>query len=213
MRTMYDAVDPADIPAGGDLVAGYLDGPLSKWPDAAWGKFAGKIRVGIAVFASTNDGHVLDIENGDATPAEAPGWVLRRRAAGADPSVYCGMSAWGEVRAAFQSGNIPEPHYWIADPTGQPHIPPGAVACQWGFKGSYDVSSVMDYWPGVDNGQTWGDPVNPSPATPPAVPTEPAQDPAPAPPAPVPPPLPAPDPVNVELAKGHLRQALQLLGG
>ena len=32
--------------------------------------------------------------------------------------------------------------YWIADPTGTPHILPGAEATQWYWGPSYDISTA-----------------------------------------------------------------------
>lgn len=154
MRTMYDAVNAANIPPGAVMVAGYIDRiKLLPWSAADWARFPAAVHVTIVKKASTNDGHVLDVEPGDATPAEAPGWVLMRRVAGADPTVYCSWSAWPSVRAAFRAAGVAEPHYWIARYDGDPTIPAGAVAKQ--YRGNvapgYDVSSVADYWPGVDS--------------------------------------------------------------
>lgn len=158
MRTMYDAVTPSNIPADAQMVAGYVDGRYA-WSAADWARFPGAVRVRIAVFPWTNDGHVLDVERGDATPAQAPGWVQRRRAAGVDPTVYCGLASagysWADVRAAFQAQGVPEPHYWIAAYPGiGAALYPGSVAHQYANPGPYDLSVVADYWPGVDNDAT-----------------------------------------------------------
>lgn len=157
-RLMADAINPNNIPVGRfPLVAGYVDGPRSQWPAAGWVRHAGSILVRIAVFASTNAGIVLDVETGDATPSQAPGWVKMRRAAGVDPTVYCNLALWPTVRAAFHSANVPEPHYWVAGyPGGGAVIPAGAIAHQYADPltsgGQWDLSVVADYWPGVDQG-------------------------------------------------------------
>lgn len=158
-RTMYDAVTAANIPADAGMVAGYIDRiVLAPWTAADWARFPSAVKVTIVKKASTPDGHVLDVERGDATPAEAPGWVQMRRAAGADPTVYCSLSDWPAVRAAFAAARVAEPHYWIAHYDGDPAIPAGAVAKQ--YRGDVapgiDVSSVVDYWPGVDPVPTHG---------------------------------------------------------
>lgn len=150
MRTMYDAVTPGNIPASAQMVAGYIDGRYA-WRAADWARFPGAVKVRIAVFASTNDGHVLDCENGDATPGQCPGWVSRRRATGADPTVYCSLAAWGAVRNCFISAGVREPHYWIAAyPGNGPALYAGSVAHQYADPGPVDISVVADYWPGVD---------------------------------------------------------------
>jgi hypothetical protein len=159
MRTMLDAVAPDHIPLTADMVAGYVDGYLSTWPWSGWMRFAGHVRVAIAVSPTCDNGHVLDVERYDALPEQAPGWVLLRRAHGCDPSVYVGMANWADCRSAFHAAGVAEPHWWVADWTGLPHTPPGAVACQWKSGPLFDTSQVADFWPGVDNGQTWPDDV------------------------------------------------------
>lgn len=159
MRTMLDAVLPDNIPLTAQVVAGYVDGPRSQWPWSGWMRFAGHVRVAIAVTASCDNGHVLDVERYDATPEQAPGWVLRRREAGCDPSVYIGKARWARCQAAFAAQGVAEPHWWIADWTGAAHLPEGATACQWTPGPLYDTSCVLDFWPGVDDGQTWPDEV------------------------------------------------------
>ena len=151
-RIMNDAVTPSNIdPSKVQLVAGYLNG-IYAWSAADWARFPNAVHVGISVRASYTQGHVLDVENGDATPAESVGWVQARRAAGADPTVYCNGSTWPLVRAAFQSAGVAEPHYWIAEYDGDPTLPAGVVAKQYlgDVAPGIDISSVADYWPGVD---------------------------------------------------------------
>lgn len=150
-RTMYDAVTVANIPAGAVMVAGYVDGNYANWPAMA-GRFPNAVHVPIATKASTNAALVLDVETGDATPAQAPGWVLMRRAAGVDPSVYCNTSTWPDVKQAFAAAGVAPPHYWVAQYDGDPTIPAGAVAKQHTSAGPYDLSSVADVWPGIDTG-------------------------------------------------------------
>lgn len=166
---MYDSINPARIPANAAMVAGYVDGIYGPehgrfnqpgWDLAAWARFPNAVKVRIAVFASTNDGHVLDVETYDATPAQAPGWVKMRRAAGRDPSVYMNASTWPAVRQAFRSAGVPEPHYWVASyPGGGAVIPAGAIAHQYADPGPYDLSVVADFWPGVDSG-AFGNPAS-----------------------------------------------------
>jgi hypothetical protein len=136
------------------FVAGYVDG-LYKWSAANWALFPNSVHIRIAVFSTTNDGHVLDCEPGNADPAQSVDWVLMRRKAGVDPTVYCGRNTWwSAIRDAFSARNVPQPHYWVADYSGDPAhpvIPAGAVALQYADAGAYDLSVVADYWPGVDS--------------------------------------------------------------
>ena len=148
-RTMYDGITAAALPADATMVAGYVDGD---WPDAdaLAARFPHALVVRIATSAATNDGIVLDVENGDATAEEAVSWVLTRRHAGLDPSVYCGQTAWPQVRAAFDTCGVPEPHWWVAQYDGIAALPSGTVAKQYKTTAGWDESIVADYWPGVD---------------------------------------------------------------
>ncbi len=148
-RTMYDTVEAQSAPAGASLLAGYVNGRYANM-DALRARYPHALLVGIAVTADHDGGVVLDVERGDATPAEAPGWVTRRRAAGVDPTVYCSASVWPAVRAAFHVAHVAEPHYWIAQWDDRAAVMPGAVAKQYANHPGYDVSVVAAYWPGVD---------------------------------------------------------------
>lgn len=152
-RRMFDAVSPGALPRSAVLVAGYDDGLYNNVAKIR-AQFPHALLVDITVSSRHNWGHVLDVETGDATAAEAPGWVLMRRAAGVDPSVYCNSSTWPSVRAAFRAAGVAEPHYWIARYDGDPTIPAGAVAKQYLNTPGWDESSVADYWPGVDPAPT-----------------------------------------------------------
>jgi len=160
MRTMYDAVTARNILAADgtpEMVAGYVDKiKLEPWSGSDWALFPNAVKVTIVKKASTNAGHVLDVEPGDATPVQAPGWVKMRRAAGADPSIYVQKSTWAAVQAEFTRQNVDQPHYWIAHYNGDPTLPTlnGITAVAKQYRGDvapgYDVNSVADYWPGVD---------------------------------------------------------------
>jgi hypothetical protein len=145
-RTMWDSINPFALPVDADVVAGYIDGKY-KWSAAGWSRFSPRtVRVRIAVFATTNDGDVLDIEKGDATPAESSTWVKMRQSSGLlVPSLYFSLGD----RVAVANANVGLTYdEWIADWGGQyPHIPVGAAACQWGAFGTYDKSLCQSWWP------------------------------------------------------------------
>jgi hypothetical protein len=150
-RIMYDSVTPGNVPADAQMVAGYADGIYANLPELA-ARFPNATRVSIAV-RWTTWAHVLDVESGDATPAQAVLWCTQTMAGVANQylTVYCNSSMWPTVRAAFQAAGVAEPNYWLAQYDGDPTIPAGAVAKQFlGDYQGYDKSSVADYWPGVD---------------------------------------------------------------
>lgn len=152
MRIMYDSDTASDIPTTATMVAGYVD----LWSANDWLRFPNATKVRIARFEDQN-GDVLDVESGLAAPAEAPNWCIRQRARGAIPTVYVSTSQWQTVRDAFTAAGVIEPLWWIAayQWPNDPSIPTGAIAHQYaspsyGSGGHYDLSSVADFWPGVD---------------------------------------------------------------
>jgi hypothetical protein len=150
-RIMYDSVTPGNVPADAQMVAGYADGIYANLPELA-ARFPNATRVSIAVRWTTR-AQVLDVENGDATPAQAVLWCTQTMASVANHqlTVYCNSNMWPAVRAAFQAAGVAEPNYWVAQYDGDPTIPAGAIAKQYvGDYHGYDQSSVADYWPGVD---------------------------------------------------------------
>jgi len=91
--TMYDSTDVGALPHGADAYAGYVEGLFPTFA-ALQRRFAasGAHLLSIAVFAS-GDAECLDIEPGDATSAQAPGWVKRQLARGAHrPCLYTSVS-------------------------------------------------------------------------------------------------------------------------
>ena len=148
---MADACNPANYPSGMDLLASYVDGRCASDRNDP---------VRISSIA-TNAGNVGDCEPGNPLPVTWVQWVRERRAAGVDPTIYCAddsLSSFfngfrhSDVIAAFTAAGEPQPHYWLTKP-GATGIPPGAVAVQvaLGVNGDkYDLSLVLDHWPGVD---------------------------------------------------------------
>lgn len=152
-RLGYDGITPASVPAGAAVYLGYVNGT---WPSfaAIKAQHPRKLYISISVNASGR-AMCLDVENGDATPQQAPGWVTAERAAGnANPIVYMNQSTWAVVKAEFVAQNVAMPLFWVAsyvtDPSKAPAIPAGAIGVQYYDYGGYDVSVLADYIPGVD---------------------------------------------------------------
>jgi hypothetical protein len=159
-RIMYDSTDASRIKANlrdPAMVAGYIDAySIPAWTDKDWNTFPNAVKVRIAKKASTNAGHVLDVEPKLATPAQAPVWARMRRSSGfPHPCIYVQKSTWGQVQQAFRAANEPQPLYWIAHYNGVKELPVlngiRAIAKQYlGDTNGMDYSYVDDYWPGVD---------------------------------------------------------------
>jgi hypothetical protein len=149
MRQMLDSVSASSIPVGTQVVAGYVDGRY-RWGPNDWARHHSAIHVPIAVFADTDDGLVLDVERGDATPAQVPGWVGMRRRRGVTPWVYCSSGLIPQVRGALANAGLHPPLWWVADWNGHADVPVGCVAHQYAAIGPYDLSALLDRVPGLD---------------------------------------------------------------
>lgn len=164
MRLMYDSDQPMAIPVSAQMVAGYIDGTNGKWPESAWARFPNAVKVRIARRTTTNDGHVLDVELGIPTvwpPSRAiVDWVLMRRRAGVEPTIYCNqLNDWAGIRKLFTDAGIRQPSWWVARYDGKvDNVPVDVVAKQYSHPplhkmGHFDLSVVNDYWPGVDGNE------------------------------------------------------------
>lgn len=148
---LRDSIDATLIPPDTPVVAGYGDGAYlwsPSWKAAGglpaganwWDLFPGAVQLVIVVNAA-HSGDVLDVEKGDATPADVPGWCDRfdrpgRRA----PSVYCNRDTWPLVRQAAGGRQV---DYWIGTLDGTQDVA-GAVAVQYVDTGAYDESVIHD---------------------------------------------------------------------
>jgi hypothetical protein len=140
---MYDSVTPSAIP-GGKAVATYADGPYAATPSQLTGRHVTWIDTN---GTDPKGATVLDVEPGDATPAGAATWAAQRL--NAHPAnlavIYTMRSEWPATQAAISTLPHWQQHhirYWIADPTGVPHVIPGSSATQWYWGTHYDISTV-----------------------------------------------------------------------
>ena len=155
LRTMYDAVTVANIPADAALVAGYIDGHYVTVPELHK-RFPHALIVTITVLGGTAAAHVVDCEAGDCTPASAAAWAKLRHDHGAHPTIYCSASVVPTVIAAcLTHGLVLHTHYelWVAHYDGKPALEAGGIAKQFTDEAlgrSLDESVVAPHWPGVD---------------------------------------------------------------
>ena len=145
-RYMYDAVNPDNIPADAQMVAGYVDGPVSVWPLDAWGRWPNAVMVRITVLGGDTDADVGDCENGDMDANGLVDWIVAQRAKGFERVGYCNQSRLFEVRNAFGVRKVRQPRYWLARPGVDESIPPGMVGVQFDYAGGFDRSAVVDDW-------------------------------------------------------------------
>lgn len=141
--TMYDSTDIAVIPSNPQAVAGYTAG---YWPtyDPLVKKFPKAFHLSIAIKAA-DDADCLDIENGDATPDQAPEWVLRQRARGVHrPMLYASVSVMPAVIAALKKAGIPRTAVvlWTAHYTYSAHL--CTSKCWHEFQTTADLTQYSD---------------------------------------------------------------------
>jgi len=136
---MYDSIDLSQFPPNPEAVAGYVGG---HWPtyNELVAKFPNALHLSIAVNAGQT-ARCLDVEPGDATPAQAPGWFANH----ADhsqgmPVLYGSASAVNEIVTAMSHAGYARDRYliWSAHYTFHEHICspnvcgyPPADATQW----------------------------------------------------------------------------------
>jgi len=142
---LYDSVTPSSLPSSSMAVAVYANGHYAAQPSQV-----GKRGLTLWIDTNGSDPHadVLDVEPGDATPTQAAAWVQQKLNASPNSTaiIYTMRSDWGAVQAAVSQLAWWMPShtkYWIADPTGVPHIVPGSQATQWYWGQNYDISTAL----------------------------------------------------------------------
>ena len=140
---IYDSVTPSAIPAH-KVAATYATGGYAVQPSAVSGH---KQVYWIDTQGTDPKASSLDVEPGDATPSVAASWVSHRLNAYPHQlaRIYTMRSEWPAVQAAV--GGLPhwmqhQVRWWIADPTGSPHVVPGSQATQWYWGSGYDISTA-----------------------------------------------------------------------
>lgn len=151
---MADSIEVASLPAGMDAYAGYVGG---WWPDyaAIVAAHAGVPVLGIAISAD-EDAQALDVENGDATPAQAGEWAARQLARGIPaPVLYGSVSVVPSIVQSLHAAGVTRYLIWsahyglgehICGPStcGQLDVP--ADGTQWIDHGGWDESALEPYF-------------------------------------------------------------------
>ena len=150
MRTMYDSITAADIPADALMVAGYLCGRWAWSPDD-WARFPDAELVGICVNSAHDHGDVGDVETGDMTPATFPQWRARRLTHGVDGVGYCNRANYDGVLLNLAAAGMTAAPIWLSTLDNVRDWRPHVVAVQYAGQAllgkHYDLSDVADTWP------------------------------------------------------------------
>jgi hypothetical protein len=140
---IYDSVLPGALPAD-HVAAVYATGPYAVPATAVQGR--GQV-LWIDVRGTDPAADVLDIEPGCASPATAAAWVtarLRQYPQGL-AVLYTSIAEWALVKgevAGLPGWMQARIRWWIANPTGYPHLVPGSDATQWYWGSSVDISTA-----------------------------------------------------------------------
>jgi hypothetical protein len=144
MLTIFDAVNWETMPKGQPILV-YVDGDYVTYPQA------------LALhpplfFTVTTTGKsmadICDVESGDVQPAQAIFGVRL----GMWHTIYSDRSTLPALMAASRAQGSPEWSWFCADPTGVPHLPGGASACQYAWHSlgqcpaDYDISVALESW-------------------------------------------------------------------
>lgn len=136
LKVMLDDTNVSTLEShasGAYAVAGYVNGSFANWA-ALVGKYAssGKFLLSIDVKNAPSAGaQCLDVEKGDATNADAPGWVKATRAAGMAakdlrwfPKIYTSASNATALIGTLTAAGVARDEYmlWTAHYTGKAHI-------------------------------------------------------------------------------------------
>jgi hypothetical protein len=139
---IYDSVNPAALPAR-HVAATYANGNYAATP----AQIASHKIIWIDTNGTDPRANALDVEPGDATPTTAENWAWHRLHASPHSLaiLYTMRSEWQATKNAVR--HLPPTmrthiRWWIADPTGTPHIVPGASATQWYWGHNYDITTA-----------------------------------------------------------------------
>lgn len=124
IRTLFDSTDLTAIPLTVDspytLIGSYCNGRYAVSLADAVARFPTSQHVRINVTGDPSLGNCLDVETGDATPADIDPWAAGRRAAGiGNLAVYCNR---GNLAAVLGTSHEPVFH-WVATLDGTLVIP------------------------------------------------------------------------------------------
>lgn len=141
MLVMYDSVTIDQLPPGAPAYAGYVDGAYANVTEIRAQHPAAHILT-IAVFPE-HDADCLDVETGDATPADTPAWVQRQLARGVNrPVIYCSASIVAEVLDILAADGISRPQIrlWSAHYDAGQHIC-GPSTCAYTVPGGQVITA------------------------------------------------------------------------
>lgn len=179
--TMYDAEYPVGIPAGAQVIAGYIGGDAGHvWTSGEWGKYTPFLRLPIWVRDNPQAWQPLTDASRCAAALRALGvpkgatvaldmemtvdrpWVVQFATSILDAGWYTML--YGSKSTVLENGPT-SGGFWTADWTGKPHLSVGATATQWTSGAHWDISEIDETHSRYLWGHNAGNPV-PAPSKP-----------------------------------------------
>jgi hypothetical protein len=149
-RVMYDSVDVGQIPRDAAAAAGYVGGSWPTYENGELRRHCPNARLVSIAVASSHQAEELDIEPGDATPRDAPGFVRREHGNGIEcPGVYAAVSEMEAVLDELDAAGIHPDAYRIHTA----HIGAGKHICGPGTCGLLRVKADATQWTFTSQGR------------------------------------------------------------
>lgn len=149
-RKMYDSTTVDEIPVDAPAAAGYIGGSWPTYENGSLRRRCPHSRLVSIAVASSHDAECLDVEPGDATPADAPAWVRRQHARGIErPAVYAAAGEMGAVLSALDAAGIHPDEYRVFTA----HVGNGKHLCGPGTCGLIPVKAHATQWTWTSGGK------------------------------------------------------------
>lgn len=143
-KVMYDDVTVSLIPKDPDCAAaGYVNGIYANMDEIQAGPWSPTLSIAVSVSANAE---CLDVEMGDATNSQAPGWFKQSKG---NRAFYTSISNAAALISTLAAAGIQRSEYalWTAHYNGKKHI--CTSACGYGFSGEADGTQWTDHSHGV----------------------------------------------------------------
>jgi hypothetical protein len=149
-RTMFDSVDVGQIPREAKAAAGYVGGSWPTFADGELREHCPDARLVSIAVASSHDAECLDVEPGDASPGDAPGWVREQHKRGVErPAVYAAAGEMATVLRMLDAAGIHPDEYRIFTA----HVGAGKHICGPGSCGLISVKADATQWTWTSGGR------------------------------------------------------------
>jgi len=142
-RVMFDSVTVAEIPADSPAALGYVGGSWPTFENGELRKRCPHARLVSVAVSTAHEAEELDIEPGDASPNDAPGFVRREHGNGVErPGLYAAVSEMVDVLNALDQAGIHPDEYRIHTA----HIGAGKHLCGPSTCGLLSVKAHSTQW-------------------------------------------------------------------